>query len=83
MLHERFEPAADGGVFAFGNAPFRGSAADLGPAPVKGIEAIPNSQGYWLFSTDGGVFAFEAPFLGSLRGNVLRAPVVGMATVPR
>ena len=38
----------------------------------------PDRAGYWLVASDGGVFAFDAPFRGSL-GNVrLNKPVTGM-----
>lgn len=58
--------AADGGVFAFGDAAFHGSAAafDLDGAIVS-MTAAPDGSGYWLAGADGGVFAFgAAPFLG-------------------
>jgi hypothetical protein len=38
--------------------------------------------GYWEVASDGGIFAFNAPFLGST-GNVrLTRPVVGMQATP-
>jgi hypothetical protein len=39
----------------------------------------PATGGYWLVASDGGVFAFDAPFEGSMGGKPLNAPVVGMA----
>ena len=73
---------ADGGVFAFGSAMFRGSALGLHPvAPVVGMAASP-TDGYWLVASDGGVFSFGAPFFGSLAGQALGAPIVGMAATP-
>ena len=41
----------------------------------------PGVPGYWLTATDGGVFSFNVPFLGSQSG-LADEPVVGMATVP-
>jgi hypothetical protein len=40
-------------------------------------------QGYWLVAADGGVFSFgDANFYGSMGGQHLNAPVVGMASTP-
>ncbi|HVW33254.1 MAG TPA: hypothetical protein VHL53_11995, partial [Acidimicrobiia bacterium] len=38
----------------------------------------PDGDGYWLVASDGGVFAFNAPFRGSMGGRTLNAPVTGM-----
>jgi hypothetical protein len=76
--------AADGGVFAYGNARFLGSAATLPlRAPIVGMAATTDGRGYWLAASDGGVFAFgTARFFGSLGGVRLAAPIVGMAAPP-
>jgi hypothetical protein len=39
-------------------------------------------SGYWLSASDGGVFAYSAPFAGSMGGRHLAAPIVGMASTP-
>ncbi len=73
--------ASDGGVFAYGDAAFRGSAGG-GPLnkPVVGMAATPDGNGYWLVASDGGVFAYgDAAFRGSAGGGPLNKPVVGMA----
>jgi hypothetical protein len=49
--------AADGGVFAFGDASFRGSAAAAGIRAV-GIEPSPTGAGYLIAAGDGRVFAY-------------------------
>ena len=73
--------AADGGVFAFGDATFGGSLAGTHlNAPVVGISVDPLTGGYRLVGADGGVFSFDAPFQGSAAGVHLDAPVIGMAT---
>ena len=58
----------------------------LGDAPSRSVVAMAataSGAGYWLASTDGGVFAFgDAGFFGSLGGMRLNAPVVGMAPTP-
>ncbi len=60
----------DGGVFAFGTAPFEGSLPGIGVipnTPIVGIASTPDGQGYWLVGADGGVFAFgDAGFYGSV-----------------
>ncbi len=59
--------AADGGIFAFGDAVFEGSTGALKlNQPVVGLAPYGNDAGYWLVAKDGGIFAFGgAPFLGS------------------
>ncbi len=42
----------------------------------------PSTGGYWLVASDGGVFSFNAPFLGSTGSLRLNKPVVGMAAAP-
>jgi ligand-binding sensor domain-containing protein len=34
--------------------------------------------GYWLVASDGGIFAFDAPFRGSMGSTPLNKPVTGM-----
>jgi len=76
--------AADGGVFAYGDAAFHGSTGGMAlNAPVVGMAATPDGRGYWLVAADGGVFAYgDAGFHGSTGGMTLNAPVVGMASGP-
>jgi hypothetical protein len=40
------------------------------------------ASGYYEVASDGGLFAYHAPFYGSMGGTPLNAPVVGMATDP-
>ncbi len=83
-----WEVGRDGGIFAFGAAPFLGSLPKshvVPDAPVVGIAATPTGDGYWLTGSDGGVFAFgDAVFHGSLPVShvVPKAPVVGIAATP-
>ena len=37
------------------------------------------ANGYYQVASDGGLFAYGAPFLGSMGGQPLNLPVVGMA----
>ena len=41
---------------------------------------VPDSDGvgYWLVASDGGIFAFDAPFRGSMGAVKLNKPVTGM-----
>ncbi len=73
--------AADGGVFAYGDAQFFGSAGNLQlNKAVVGMAATPDGLGYWLVGADGGVFGFgDAIFHGSAGSLTLAKPVVGMA----
>jgi hypothetical protein len=59
--------AADGGIFAYGDAVFDGSTGALKlNQPMVGLAAHGNDAGYWLVAKDGGIFAFGgAPFFGS------------------
>lgn len=76
--------AADGGVFAFGAAVFKGSMGGtrLNSPVVEGTAV--GKDGYWLTAADGGVFAFGdfVPFFGSTGGTRLNSPVVGIAPSP-
>ena len=78
----------DGGVFAFGSAPFLGSLPSKGidpDSPIVGMAPTPSGEGYWLVGADGGVFAFgDATFFGSLPsvGVTPDGPVVGVAPSP-
>ena len=51
--------AADGGMFAFGDAEFFGSLGDqhLGTT-VNAVATSPTGKGYWLVGGDGSVHAF-------------------------
>ena len=76
--------AADGGVFAYGDAAFEGSTGGIHlNAPIVGMAATPDGRGYWLVAADGGVFAFgDAVFEGSMGGHPLNQPIVGLAASP-
>jgi ribosomal protein L24E len=47
-------------------------------APVQSLVPDPDGKGYWLVASDGGVFAFEAEFRGSMGDKRLNKPVTGM-----
>jgi hypothetical protein len=70
--------ASDGGVFAFA-APFRGSMGGTKlNRPVDGLVAF--GKGYLMAASDGGIFDFSnKAFYGSLAGQPLAAPIIGLA----
>ncbi len=74
-----WEVAADGGVFAYGDAGFYGSAGSLHlNQPIVGMAAAPDGGGYWLAAADGGVFAYgDAGSYGSAGSLHLNQPIVG------
>jgi hypothetical protein len=73
--------ASDGGIFSFGDTQFYGSIPGLGlhpagsgvpnslNAPIVGMVPSIDDKGYFMVSSDGGVFAFgDAHFAGSCPG---------------
>ena len=76
--------ASDGGVFAFGDAPFFGSLGGVRlSSPVVAMVATPSGNGYWMVTADGQVFSFgDAAFFGSMAGRRMAAPIVGMTSTP-
>jgi Calx-beta domain-containing protein len=74
--------AADGGIFAFGDAKFYGSTGNIRlNQPIVGMAATPTGGGYWFVAADGGIFAFgDARFHGA-PGSVDQ-PIVAMAATP-
>ena len=73
--------AADGGVFAFGDAQFYGSMGGQPlQQPMVGMAPTKSGHGYWTVAADGGIFVFgDAQFYGSTGGQNLPRPIVGMA----
>jgi hypothetical protein len=73
--------AADGGLFAFGDAGFFGSMGGKAlNAPMVGMAATPDGRGYWTVAADGGIFAFgTADYFGSMGGKPINRPMVGMS----
>ncbi len=74
-----------GKVVGYGGAPHHGDAHTLGLTlnrPIVGIEADDDGSGYYLVASDGGIFAFNAPFHGSAGGISLNEPIVDMAVNP-
>jgi hypothetical protein len=73
---------SDGGVFAFGTAPFVGSLPGLHVTvnDIVGVVPTADHKGYWMVGADGGVFAFgDAGFVGSLPGlKVHVSDIVGV-----
>jgi hypothetical protein len=72
----------DGGIFAFGAAPFKGSTGNIAlNRPINGMVSTPSGDGYWMVADDGGIFTFgDAGFFGSTGDKKLDKPIVGIAT---
>ena len=74
-----------GDVYAVGDALYLGGMGGIHlNAPVVGIAAAANGQGYVLAASDGGTFNFGVGFFGSVPGSLapgqhLVAPIVGIA----
>ncbi|MDB5163855.1 MAG: Esterase [Candidatus Saccharibacteria bacterium] len=74
----------DGGVFSYGDAHFVGSAAGKFGLTASnyavGISALKTTKGYYVATSTGRVFAFNAPFHGDIvsRGIALTQPIVGI-----
>jgi ligand-binding sensor domain-containing protein len=47
-------------------------------APVQSLVPDGDGHGYWLVASDGGIFAFDAPFYGSMGGKNLNKPISAM-----
>ena len=50
--------------------------------PIVGMSADDATGGYWLVASDGGIFAFDAPFLGSTGALRLTRPSTGWRRWP-
>ncbi|HUR17370.1 MAG TPA: hypothetical protein VMZ51_00345 [Acidimicrobiales bacterium] len=76
--------ATDGGIFAFGDAEFKGSTGAIKlNQPIVGMAGAPANKGYWMVASDGGIFAFgDARFHGSTGAIKLNQPMVGMDSTP-
>jgi hypothetical protein len=70
--------AADGGIFAFGDARFHGSTGAFAiGSPVVGITSTAGGRGYWIASADGRVFNFgDAKAMHAVMAS---SPIVGLA----
>jgi hypothetical protein len=78
--------AADGGVFAYGDASYEKSLPQLGihVDDIVGIAPTRDGRGYWMVGADGGLFAFgDARFDGSLPAlGIHVSDIVGIAAAP-
>jgi hypothetical protein len=66
--HGYFLVAADGGVFAFGDASFAGSCPGIGGCSGSAVAVLPDAsgKGYWVATSTGSVYAFgDAGYFGA------------------
>jgi hypothetical protein len=73
--------ASDGGIFAFGDATFKGSMGGTHlNKPVVGM--VRYADGYLMVGADGGIFDFSsAKFLGSLGASPPALPITSVAAL--
>ena len=75
--------AANGSVYAFGDAKYSGSRGGLWiDGAVVGIAVDPTTGGYWVVTSRGAVYAEDAPDYGSPATHHLPSPIVAMAAAP-
>jgi streptogramin lyase len=74
-----FAPKAEGLRAAYVQFSFNGSNSPV-TAVVFGRGV--HQAGYWLVASDGGIFTYGPPFLGSAGAIRLNKPIVGMAATP-
>ncbi len=73
-----FMVAADGGVFAFGDAKFEGSCPVYSDCNGATVSVIPDAtgHGYWLVTDEGYVYSFgDAPYEGEPAWTFTRGPL--------
>ena len=59
------------------------SASNSSAPATASRSAAPDGKGYWEVASDGGIFAFgDAGYYGSMGGQPLAKPVVGIASTP-
>ncbi|HEV3364284.1 MAG TPA: hypothetical protein VG795_09125, partial [Acidimicrobiia bacterium] len=80
------QPAKVNSVTAYGSAPSLGPDGSMSfsrPPVAMARAGGDGTDGYWLASSDGGVYSFgSARFFGSMAGTPLAHPVVGIAPLP-
>jgi hypothetical protein len=78
-----FITAADGSVYAFGDARYRGSrGGQWTNGAVVAIAVDPVTGGYWLVTSKGAVYGEDAPNYGSASRHPIPSPIVAMAAAP-
>lgn len=70
------------GQLCYGVGPTPNSVASNASVVGVAVDPATSGSGYWEVASDGGVFAFNAPFYGSMGGQSLAAPMAGMAATP-
>jgi hypothetical protein len=77
--------AADGGVFAFGDAKFHGSCPAIGGCNGSVVAVVPDQGelGYWVVTSTGHVYAFgNAASIVASHATAVAAPITGAAATP-
>jgi hypothetical protein len=79
-----FAVMRNGGVFAFGDAQFRGGLGKRHlQQPIVGMARTPTRKGYWLVNAKGRIFTFgDAHSYGSTANIHLHRPIVAIVATP-
>jgi len=79
----RAEAETFGDVTGFGNAPALGSPREAPSGFSSAVVATPSGEGYWVASTDGGVYTYgDAHYYGAPAEFGVSANIVDLASTP-
>jgi len=73
----------DSGDVNFSNGIAPGQSTYFGLEDSLTPNEVAVEYGYWMAASDGGIFAYDAPFFGSMGGKPLDAPIVGITADPK
>ena len=73
----------DSGVVNFSGGLSPGASTYFSLEDSLAANQVTVEFGYWVAASDGGIFSYDAPFYGSMGGQPLNQPIVGIAADPR
>jgi hypothetical protein len=81
--YSQISPDTTSGVVNFTNGVNPGSSTYFSLENLLAPNQVSIEFGYWMVASDGGIFAYNAPFFGSMGGQPLNQPVVGITADPK